>query len=79
MKRLSMKDWLWLAVTLAGVIYGYGALNTRVAALEEQDPIAIGRDVAVLKSDTAEIKSDMKDVKKALGRLETRLSQSQSD
>lgn len=62
--KLSNGDLLKLLLAVLAAVYGYGALNTRVSALESQDPIQVGKDIAVLKKDMSEVKSDVKELLK---------------
>jgi hypothetical protein len=68
MKSMTMRDWLWVAVTLGGMVYGYGALQTRVFALEEHNPIQMGKDIAEIKTDVKNLRQDFRELKQELRR-----------
>lgn len=70
LKKISFKDWLWLAATIFGWGIAMGSLQTRVTAIEEDSehvPDMRG-DIKVLKRDVTEIKEDVKDIKNHLYR-----------
>lgn len=50
--KLSVKDWLYMALAVGGMVYGYGALQTRVSALEQDVShfTSIKEDIAVIRT-----------------------------